>query len=223
MPNYSWPEMNQRRHIGKSPKRLDGPAKSSGRAKYPSDLNPPGLIHAVMLTSPHAHARVKSIDVSAASIDSSVVKGGQPVNTGAPTISGTARRTSTLASMAGVWGGIENDYAYQWQRRVNGSFADIPGATATTYTLGSADVGTVVRLRVTATNVEGAVSAVSAATATVAAAPPRNTGLPTVTGAARLNETLTARSRSAMPDTTTRTAPKATSPASATRAAWSSA
>src|SRR5687767_10158859 len=66
MPNYSWPEMNQRRQIGKSPNRLDGVAKSSGRAKYPSDLNPPGLLHAVMLTSPHAHARIKSVDVSAA-------------------------------------------------------------------------------------------------------------------------------------------------------------
>ena len=66
MPNYSWPEMKDRRQIGKSPARLDGIPKSSGRAKYPSDLNPPGLVHAVMLTSPHAHARIKSIDVSAA-------------------------------------------------------------------------------------------------------------------------------------------------------------
>ncbi|HYO83903.1 MAG TPA: xanthine dehydrogenase family protein molybdopterin-binding subunit [Bryobacteraceae bacterium] len=64
--NYSWPEMSQRKLIGKRISRLDGVAKSSGRAKYSSDLNPQGLLHAVLLTCPHAHARVRSIDTSAA-------------------------------------------------------------------------------------------------------------------------------------------------------------
>jgi len=58
--------MDQRRVIGKPTNRLDGVAKASGKAKYSSDLNPPGLLQAVFLTSPHAHARVKSVDVSAA-------------------------------------------------------------------------------------------------------------------------------------------------------------
>ncbi|MBI1898578.1 MAG: xanthine dehydrogenase family protein molybdopterin-binding subunit, partial [Acidobacteria bacterium] len=58
--------MNQRRVIGKPTKRLDGVAKSSGRAKYPSDLNPKGLLQAAMLTCPHAHARVKGIDITEA-------------------------------------------------------------------------------------------------------------------------------------------------------------
>src|SRR3954453_2455392 len=66
MPNYSWPEESKRKIIGKRISRLDGPDKSSGRAKYPSDLNPQGLIFASLLTCPHAHARVKSIDTSAA-------------------------------------------------------------------------------------------------------------------------------------------------------------
>lgn len=66
MPDYSWPAMDKRRHIGKSIKRADGIPKASGRAKYPSDLNPQGLLHAVILTSPHAHARIKSVDTSAA-------------------------------------------------------------------------------------------------------------------------------------------------------------
>lgn len=66
MPEYSWPPMEKRRVMGKRINRLDGIAKASGRAKYNSDLNPPGLLHAVLLTCPHAHARVKSIDVSAA-------------------------------------------------------------------------------------------------------------------------------------------------------------
>jgi xanthine dehydrogenase YagR molybdenum-binding subunit len=58
--------MDTRKVIGKSPKRLDGPAKSAGKAKYTSDKNFKGMLYAVYLTSPHAHARVTSIDTSAA-------------------------------------------------------------------------------------------------------------------------------------------------------------
>ena len=65
-PDYSWPPMETRKVIGKSPKRLDGPLKSAGKAKYTSDLNFKGMLYAVYLTSPHAHARVTSIDTSAA-------------------------------------------------------------------------------------------------------------------------------------------------------------
>jgi xanthine dehydrogenase YagR molybdenum-binding subunit len=66
MPEYSWPPMNKRRVMGQRISRLDGIPKASGRAKYNSDLNPPGLLYAVFLTCPHAHARVTSIDTSAA-------------------------------------------------------------------------------------------------------------------------------------------------------------
>ena len=66
MANYSWPPMDQRKVMGKRLSRLDGTAKSSGRAKYPSDFNRKDLLHAVMLTCPHAHARVKGIDTSLA-------------------------------------------------------------------------------------------------------------------------------------------------------------
>ncbi len=66
MPEYSWPPMNKRAVMGKSFDRLDGPQKASGRAKYSSDLNKPEQLFGVFLHSPHAHAKVKSIDVSAA-------------------------------------------------------------------------------------------------------------------------------------------------------------
>jgi xanthine dehydrogenase YagR molybdenum-binding subunit len=46
--------------------RLDGLAKASGKAKYPSDVRPEGTLFGVMLYSPYAHAKVKSIDISAA-------------------------------------------------------------------------------------------------------------------------------------------------------------
>jgi xanthine dehydrogenase YagR molybdenum-binding subunit len=52
--------------IGQKITRLDGLAKASGKAKYPSDVRPEGTLFGVMLYSPHAHAKVKSIDISAA-------------------------------------------------------------------------------------------------------------------------------------------------------------
>src|SRR5437764_1213993 len=60
----TWPE--NPRLIGTRITRLDGLAKASGRAKYPSDQRPDGTLFAVMLYSPYAHAKVTSIDTSAA-------------------------------------------------------------------------------------------------------------------------------------------------------------
>ena len=65
-PDYSWPPMESRKVMGKPIKRLDGPAKSSGRAKYSSDINPKGLLFGAYITCPHAHARVTNVDTSAA-------------------------------------------------------------------------------------------------------------------------------------------------------------
>jgi len=52
--------------IGTRPIRHDGVDKVTGRAKYGADISLPGMLHAKVLRSPHAHARIKSIDVSAA-------------------------------------------------------------------------------------------------------------------------------------------------------------
>ena len=60
----SWPK--KRRLIGKDVQRLDGPAKATGKAKYSYDINRKGMLHAVLLRSPHAHAKIKAIDTGAA-------------------------------------------------------------------------------------------------------------------------------------------------------------
>jgi xanthine dehydrogenase YagR molybdenum-binding subunit len=60
----TWPEST--RLIGTRITRLDGMAKASGRAKYPSDIHPEGMLFGVMLTSPYANAVVKAIDIAAA-------------------------------------------------------------------------------------------------------------------------------------------------------------
>lgn len=66
MAKYNWPEAGKRNLIGKRISRVDGSAKVSGSAKYSSDLNRPGMLHGKILRSPYAHARIVSIDTSAA-------------------------------------------------------------------------------------------------------------------------------------------------------------
>ena len=52
--------------IGKNVRRIDTPSKVSGRLKYAGDMTMPGMLHVQVLRSPHAHARIVSIDTSAA-------------------------------------------------------------------------------------------------------------------------------------------------------------
>ncbi|MEA2601056.1 MAG: xanthine dehydrogenase YagR molybdenum-binding subunit [Acidobacteriota bacterium] len=66
MVDYFWPKAEDRHLIGQRISRLDGPAKASGRAKYTYDLKPPGMLWGKILRCPHAHAKIKTIDVSAA-------------------------------------------------------------------------------------------------------------------------------------------------------------
>jgi xanthine dehydrogenase YagR molybdenum-binding subunit len=63
---YGWPSADQRTLIGKSISRVDGPDKVSGRAKYTYDLHRPGMLYGKVVRSPHAHAKVVSVDTSAA-------------------------------------------------------------------------------------------------------------------------------------------------------------
>jgi CO/xanthine dehydrogenase Mo-binding subunit len=48
--------------IGTSPVRHDGVDKVTGRAKFAADVQMSGLLHGKILRSPHAHARIRSID-----------------------------------------------------------------------------------------------------------------------------------------------------------------
>lgn len=54
------------RLIGKSVPRINGRAKVTGAAPFTVDVKLPGMLHARLLRSPHAHARILSIDTSAA-------------------------------------------------------------------------------------------------------------------------------------------------------------
>ena len=52
--------------VGTRPIRHDGTDKVTGRAKYGGDFQMAGLLHGKVLRSPHAHARIRSIDASKA-------------------------------------------------------------------------------------------------------------------------------------------------------------
>src|SRR5688572_2801910 len=61
------------RLFGKSIKRREDPRFITGRGQYVDDLKLPGMTYAAFVRSPHAHARIKSIDVSAAKAHPGVV------------------------------------------------------------------------------------------------------------------------------------------------------
>ena len=53
-------------YVGTRPDRPDGIDKVTGRARFGADMSAPGMLHAVIIRSPHAHARIKKIDTSRA-------------------------------------------------------------------------------------------------------------------------------------------------------------
>jgi CO/xanthine dehydrogenase Mo-binding subunit len=57
-PGYKW--------VGTRPIRPDGFDKVTGRARFGADLTLPGMLEGAVLRSPHAHARIRSIDTTKA-------------------------------------------------------------------------------------------------------------------------------------------------------------
>ncbi len=62
----SWPKPEEMQVLGKPHPRLEGPDKVTGKAKYTYDINLPGMLYGKILRSPHAHARIRSLDLSPA-------------------------------------------------------------------------------------------------------------------------------------------------------------
>ena len=58
--------MNEYKVINSRARRLDTPAKATGRAVFVDDISKPGMLYGALLQSPHAHAKIRSIDTSAA-------------------------------------------------------------------------------------------------------------------------------------------------------------
>jgi sugar lactone lactonase YvrE len=93
-----------------------------------------------------------------------------PVNTSLPSIGGLAQSGQALSASTGTWTGSPTSYSYQWVRcdAAGVNCSPIPGAGASSYVLGEADVGATLRVVVIASNSAGAsVPATSAQTAAV--------------------------------------------------------
>jgi len=97
---------------------------------------------------------------------------GVPENTKPPSISGTLEQGRTLTASSGSWTNSPTSFAYQWEDcdDKGDSCAPISKATTAKYTLTATDVGHTIRVRVIASNADGAGDpAVSVATAVVSA------------------------------------------------------
>ena len=121
-----------------------------------------------------------------------------PVNTGQPTISGTAQQGLTITTTTGSWSSPPTHYNYQWLRcdSAGASCNEITGATSQSYLVVASDVGSTLRVEVVASNDDGSGSVVSPQTAVVLAAltvtVPLNVILPSISGTASVGSTLTA-------------------------------
>jgi hypothetical protein len=93
-------------------------------------------------------------------------EGSAPTNVVLPAISGTPQEGEVLTVWPGAWTGGVNSFTYQWKK----AGVDIAGATTSTYTPVSGDVGDAITCVVTAHNGAGTTPATSAATIDVVSA-----------------------------------------------------
>jgi hypothetical protein len=77
-----------------------------------------------------------------------------------------------LNTTAGTWSNNPTSFSYQWQRCSSGTCSNISGATSSTYTIVTADLGDTIDVVVTASNSGGSNSQTSAPTGVVAAGGP---------------------------------------------------
>ena len=114
-----------------------------------------------------------------------------PSNSALPQLTGTPTQYQTLTTTNGSWTNSPTSYSYQWQDCTTSGCTAISGATGSSYTLTSSDVGDKLDVVVTATNAGGSASATSAQTTSVVPTPPSNTALPVISGTAQQGQTLT--------------------------------
>ena len=172
---------------------IDGATHSTYLLVDPDDV---GSSIRVVVTGTNAYGSDTSTSAATAAVDPAPVA---PANTVAASIGGEAIAGETLTADPGTWTGIPAPtFAYQWQRCSDGgdpgSCADIDDAADSTYVLVAPDdVGSSIRVVVTATNDAGSETSPSDVTAVVEVAPaaPANTVAASIGGEAVAGETLT--------------------------------
>src|SRR5579875_252305 len=105
--------MRQREWVGQSVERVEDAALLTGRGRFIDDLGAkPGMLHAAILRSPHAHADIVSIDTAAARASpgvADVITASELADITAPLVAGVgaairaaALADSTASLVAGV-------------------------------------------------------------------------------------------------------------------------
>lgn len=106
----------------------------------------------------------------------------------APTVIGSPVTGGTLSASTGQWSSTPSAFAYQWAA----DGVDIAGAIGSTFVPTPAQLGKAIVVKVKATSGDATPTAASAPTAQVTSGPLTNTTLPTVSGAAKVDNVLTA-------------------------------
>jgi hypothetical protein len=101
-----------------------------------------------------------------------------PASTAAPAVSGVTTVGSALSAAIGSWSNAPTSYAYQWERcsSTGTSCNAITAATAATYTTTPADLGSTLKVSVTATNYGGHGNAATSAASAIITAVPSSQG-----------------------------------------------
>jgi hypothetical protein len=130
---------------------------------------------------------------TATSEPTSAIKALLPSNTGLPSIVGSLVDGQSLTGGAGAWAGSEPSFSYQWLlcNAAGAACKEISGAVGTTLGLLTSEIGSTLRLAVTATNSAGSTTATSEPTSAIKALLPSNSSLPSIAGSLLDGQTLT--------------------------------
>ncbi len=167
------------------------PIAGASEAKYTIATGDAGDTLRVIVTASNSAGTA-----SATSEATTQILGVGPVNTEAPTVSGTATAGQLLTASSGKWTGTEPIlYEYEWLR-CNTSGAECATAQApsilATYAVAAADVGHRLRVKVIAKNIAGTGTAESSPTGEVAGVLPEDVLAPAIVGLSITGQTLTA-------------------------------
>ncbi|MBD9370327.1 fibronectin type III domain-containing protein, partial [Xanthomonas sp. XNM01] len=119
-----------------------------------------------------------------------------PVNSTAPSISGTATVGNAFSTSNGTWNDPDGDgrtYSYQWYRADDAggtNLAAIAGASSANYTLTTSDAHKYLRVTVTANDGQGGTSSASSAFREVLNSAPVNSVAPSISGTASVGNAL---------------------------------
>ena len=142
---------------------------------------------------------------SATSNSTRTVLPAAPAVTGAPGIGGTPQQGDTLTASNGSWNNNPAKFTYAWEDcdSSGSNCATISGASSVTYTLKASDVGKLVSVTVTASNLGGATPVMSAPVGPVLPPAPANTTAPQINGTPEQGDTLAVVSNGAWSNATT--------------------